>query len=160
VQNAKQKLPQRVRSLFDFIEQDERELQLFGVHPVKIFLGKHRRGLAMSKISWRRTDQLGDFVRMLKLGTIDLYHRVRIGEQNFRGGLDHASLAGTGWTKKQHGADRPVDRIHSGQKYLVKAGHAPQSSFLANDAGFQTLFKILSAWAFLIGIKINWLFEL
>src|SRR6185295_18041665 len=125
VQDAEQQLPQRVRSFFNFVEQDERELYLFRVHAVEIFLRQHRRCFAMSEISRGRADKLGDFVRMLKFGAVDLNHGVRIGEQNLRGGFNYARLTGTGRTEEQHGSNRPVDWIHSGEKYLVEAGHAP-----------------------------------
>ena len=72
VEDAEQQLPQRVRGLFDFVEQQDRELQLLGVPLVERFLREQRMGLAMAQVSRRRADQLGDLVRVLELGAVDL----------------------------------------------------------------------------------------
>src|SRR6185295_13440744 len=92
---------------------------------------------------------------MLKLGAIDLHDGVGIAIKHFRGRFDHARFSRTGWAKKKHRADRPVWRIHSRQKNLVKATHAPDGAFLTNDTSGKPLFEILSPRALLIGIEEN-----
>ena len=91
----------------------------------------------MAEISRRRADQLGNFVRVLKLGAVDLDDRVRVAEQNFRGRFDDARLSRTGRPEKQHRADRPIGRVHAGEKNLVEAAHAPHCAFLADDASLR-----------------------
>ena len=109
----------------------------------------------MAQVSRRRADQLGDFVRVLKLGAVDLDDRIWVAEQNFGGRFDDARFARTGRPEKQHRADRPVERIHAGEKNLVEAAHAAHRALLADDARRKSLFKILSARALLIGVEEN-----
>ena len=155
VENAEQQLPQAVRSFFDFVKQHQRDFHVVGVHAIEILLRQHRRSFAMAQVSRRRANQLRDFVRMLKLGAVDLHDRVRVAIKNFGGGFDHASFSGAGRSEKQHRADRPVGRIHARQKNLVQAAHAADCAFLTDDARVKPLFKILSARALLIGIEEN-----
>src|SRR6266404_7835827 len=90
---------------------------------------------------------------MLKFGAVDLYDRVRIGKQNFSCGFDDACFSRAGWAEEEHGADRPVGRVHAGQKYLVKAAHAANGALLAHDASGKLLFELLGARTFLIRIQ-------
>src|ERR1044071_2656405 len=92
---------------------------------------------------------------MLKLGAIDLYHRVGVSVENFGGSFDDASFSGTSRSKKQHRADWPVWRIHARQENLVETTHAPDGAFLTHDARSKPLFKVLSTRALLIGIEEN-----
>ena len=125
------------------------------MRPVEVLLREHRRSLAVTEISWRRTDQLRDFVRVLKLSAVDLHDAIRISEENFGGRFDDARLTGTRRTEEQHRADRPIHRIHPSEKNLIEAAHAPYGAFLANNSGPETLFEILSARTFLIRVKKN-----
>ena len=93
VENAEQQLPERVRSLFDLVKQDKRQFGIVRVRFVEIFLRQHRRGFAMAEVSRRRADQLRDLMRMLKLGAVDLYDRMRIAKQNFGSRFDDARFA-------------------------------------------------------------------
>ena len=83
VEDAQQQLPQRVGSLFDFVEQDDRELQLFCVPLVESFLRQQGMSFAMAQIAGRGTNQLRDFMRVLKLGAIDLDARASVSEEGF-----------------------------------------------------------------------------
>jgi len=48
---------------------------------------------AVSQISGRRADQLGNFVTVLELGAVDLDHRVSVAKQNLGGSLDDVGLS-------------------------------------------------------------------
>src|SRR6185503_5940070 len=90
---------------------------------------------------------------MLKLRAIYLNDGVGVAIQNFRRSFDHASFSRAGRAQKKHCADRPVWRVHAGEKYLVKATHAPYCALLSYDASIKTLLEVLGARAFLIRIQ-------
>src|SRR6267142_2814006 len=92
-------------------------------------------------------------MRMLKLSTIDLYYRIWVAIQNFRGSFNHACFSRAGRTKKEHGADGAIRRIHAGQKDLVKAAHAPDRALLPYDAVRKPLFEALGTRTLLIRIQ-------
>ncbi len=98
--------------------------------------------LAVSQVSRRRTDQLGNLVRVLKLGAIDLDAGAGIAEQRFGHGFDHARLAGTGRPQKQQVAYRPSRRVQPGQKHLVDFGYLFDGLFLADDLAAQGGFEV------------------
>ena len=50
-------------------------------------------GLAVAQVSWRRADQFGNLVRVLKLRAIHLDERTGISEQDLGRGFDDARLA-------------------------------------------------------------------
>jgi len=60
---------------------------------VECFLREQRMGFAMSKVTRRRSDELGNLVRVLKLGAVDLDTRMWVAEQRLRHCLDYAGLA-------------------------------------------------------------------
>ena len=86
-------MPKGVGSLLDLVEENERELVLFGVVAVEVLLREHRRGLAVAEVARRRADELRYLVRVLELGAVNLDDGVRVAEENFSRGLDDASLA-------------------------------------------------------------------
>src|SRR5881397_771837 len=90
---------------------------------------------------------------MLKFCAIDLHDSVMVGKENFRSRLNNARLSGTGRPQKQHGAYRPVGRIHACQKNLVKTAHPAHSAFLADNPRTEALFEILCPRTLLIGVK-------
>src|SRR2546423_15051457 len=92
-------------------------------------------------------------MRMRKLPAVDLYYRFRIAIQTFRCRLDDPGFSRAGGAKEQHRADRPIWRVHAGQKDLIKAAHSPYCSLLSHDAIGQALLEVLSARTFLIRIQ-------
>src|SRR5215813_4718208 len=90
---------------------------------------------------------------MLKFSAVNLHDRVWVSEENLSRGLNNARLARTRRAKEQHRADRPVRRVHPGKKNLIKTAHAPDRALLAYDPRGEPSFKVLGAWAFLIGVK-------
>ena len=122
---------------------------------IERLLRKQRVGLAVPEIARRRADQFCDFMGVLELGAVDLDDCVRVAEENFRGGLDDASLAGAGGPEEDHRADGAVRRVHPGEENLVEAAHAPDGALLAHDARGKLLFELLRAWALLVGVEQN-----
>src|ERR1051325_2974004 len=98
----------------------------------------------MSQISRGRTDQFCNFMRVLKLGTVDLHHSIRVAVQNLSSSFYNPSLSGTGRSEKEHCADRSIWGIHTSKKNLVQTTHTAHSAFLTNDARRKPLFKIRS----------------
>ena len=76
-------VPHRVARLFDFVEEYETDPGRFGVVDIQRFPAQSRTGFAVSEISGRRADQLGNFVALLELSAIDLEDCVRIAQQRF-----------------------------------------------------------------------------
>ena len=77
-------VPHRVARLFDFVEEYEADPGRFGVVDIQRFPAQSRTGFAVSEISGRRADQLGNFVALLELTpAIDLEDCVRIAQERF-----------------------------------------------------------------------------
>ena len=141
VQNAQQQLPERVGGLLDFVEQQNRELQSLGVPLVQSFLGQQRMRLAMAQVSRRRTDQLGDFVRVLKFGAIDFDAGAGVAEQRLGHGFDHPGFSRAGGPKEQKIANRTARRIQARQKHLVDFDHFLDGLVLTDDSAAKGAFK-------------------
>jgi hypothetical protein len=75
------------------------------------FLRKQGMRLAVAEVSRRRADQLGNFVRVLELGAINLDAGAGVPKQRFGNGFNHARLTGTGGAKKQKIANRAARRV-------------------------------------------------
>src|SRR5215469_18574760 len=96
---------------------------------------------AMPQISRGRTDQLGNFMRMLKLCAVDLDAGARIAKQCLRHRLHHARLARTGRSKEQEIPHRTSGRIEPSQKRLIDLRHFFDGLFLANNIPMQGIRK-------------------
>jgi len=59
-------MPERIAGFFDLVEQQKTQLQVVTVFAASV-LGDQRMGFAMAQIPWRRADQLGNLVGVLKL---------------------------------------------------------------------------------------------
>jgi hypothetical protein len=90
---------------------------------------------------------------MLKFCTVDLDDSVRIAEKHLRCSLYNSSLPGTGWTKKQHCADRTVGRLHSRKKNLIKTAQAAYCAFLPDDPRGQLILEFYRSRTFLRWVK-------
>src|ERR1035437_8022895 len=88
----------------------------------------------MPEVSGGRTDQLGDFVAMLKFRTIDLDYRARVAHQAFRRSFHHARLAGTRGSQEKEIADRSSGAAHAGQVSLIDADDLLDSLVLTHNA--------------------------
>src|SRR5215470_12503645 len=74
---------------------------------------------AMPQVSRRRTDQLGDFMAVLKLRTVDFDHRTRILEKDLRCSLDDPSLSRSSRSEEQKIPDRTSRRIQTREVHLI-----------------------------------------
>src|SRR5262245_6682653 len=112
-------MPESVRSFLDLIEEHESELRVRRLESLQVLLRQQRRRLAVSEIARGRADELRDFVRMLKLGAVNLHHRMRIAEERFGGGLDRARFARPGRPEKEERSERLARQCHLRQINLI-----------------------------------------
>jgi hypothetical protein len=98
----------------------------------------------VAEVSWRRTDQLGNFVGMLELGAINLDASSGVTEQSFGHGFNHTRLSGTGGPEEEQVADRASGRIQPCQEHLVDFDYFLDRRFLANNLSPQGGFEVAS----------------
>ncbi len=142
VQNSQQQLPQRVGRFFDFVEEQESNLQFLGVILRERFLRDQRMRLAVPQISRRRADQLRNFVRVLKFGAVHFDHRARIAEQHFGRGFDDARFARARRPEEQQVPHRTSRRVQARAKHLVQIHHGLHRFVLPHDLPPQPRFEI------------------
>src|SRR5213082_1612665 len=99
-------------------------------------------GLAMAQIAGRRTNQLGNLVRVLELRAIDLYDRSSISKKDLGGSFHNARLSRTGWSEEQQVAYRAAGRLQSGTKHLKHVNQRLHTLFLPYDLCSQGRLKI------------------
>src|SRR5271165_2118314 len=153
IENAEQQLPQGVGGLFNFVEQQNRQLELVGMPLAQRLLRQYRMGLTMAQIARRRADQLRDLMRMLELSGVNLDAGAWVAKQRLRHRLDDASLAGTRRSEEQEISDWPAGRIQSRQKHLIDFGDLRDSGILAYDLAPEGGFKLLRVVAASRGIQ-------
>src|SRR5205814_1849147 len=96
--------------LFDFVEQNDRQITVRAGRFLKPFLSQNGFGLAMSEVARGRTDELCYFVIRLKLTAINLYDCLWRSMQNFCERFDCSCFSRSRWTEKQKYARRPAQR--------------------------------------------------
>src|SRR2546422_6949894 len=99
--------------------------------------------LPVPQIPRRRANQLGNLVRVLKLGAIHLDPRPRVPEQNLRRGFHNARLPRPGRPQEQQVAHRTSLRAHPRAEHLVEIHQSAHALFLADDPSAQLLLKSL-----------------
>src|SRR5258707_6854512 len=109
--------------------------------------------LAVPEVSRRRTDQLGNLVRVLELGAINLDTGARIAEQALRHGFHHTGFAGAGRSQKKQVPHWAPRSIQAGQKHLVNFGDFFYGLVLSHDAAAQGCFKLSSIVAAAVRIQ-------
>src|ERR1700720_3002746 len=97
----------------------------------------------MPQVSWGRADQLGDFVRMLKLRAVDLDHRARVSEQDLRRRFHDTRFARARRSEEQQVPHWPSGRAHSGAEHLVQVHERTDSLFLPDYFAFEGGLKFL-----------------
>ncbi len=117
------------------------------------FLREQRVSLAMSEVSRRRTDQLGNFVRVLKLGAIDFNAGARVSEQSLGHGFDHAGLARTGWSEEQQVAHWASGRVEARKEHLIDLYDLFDRLILSHNAATKGGFKLSSIVAATVWIE-------
>ena len=109
---------------------------------VKSFLRQQRMRLAMAQVARRRTNQFGDFVRVLEFGAVDLDAGAGVSEERFRHGFDDPGFSRAGGPKKQKIANRTPRRIQSSQKHLVDFHHFLDGLVLTDDSAANGAFEL------------------
>src|SRR6266498_5390736 len=142
VKDSEQKLPKRVGGLFDFVKQQDRQLELIRVPLIERLLREQGMGLAVPQVARRRADQFGNFVGVLELGAIDLDAGAGVSKERFREGFNNARLAGPGGPKKKQIADWASGGIQAGKEHLVDLDYFFNRGVLADDLAAESAFKI------------------
>src|SRR5438105_13610527 len=97
---------------------------------------------AMTQVSGRRADELGNLVAVLKFGAVNLDAGARLAVQGLGHGLDHTRLTRASGAKKQEIAYRVVGRVQPGQKHLIDFGDFLNGLILPYDFARQSIFKV------------------
>src|SRR5437879_4840224 len=121
----------------------EAQLELLGVILRQSLLRDQRVRLPVPQVPRRRANQLGNFVRVLKLGAIHLDHRSRVPEQYLRRGFHNARLPRPGRPQEQQVAHRTPLRAHPRAEHLVEIHQSAHALFLTHDPLAQLLLKSL-----------------
>ncbi len=108
---------------------------------------------AMPQIPWRRPDQFGNFMRVLKFGTIDLDNGARVAKQNLCGRFHYAGFPRSGRPEKQQVPHRAAWRIQSGAKDLVQVHQRLDALFLSDNFPSQRGLKIDGVRAAFAGVE-------
>src|SRR5258705_306028 len=110
---------------------------------IQRFLRKQSMRFTVSKISRRRTDQLRDFMTVLKLRAIDLDYGSRILQQGLGSRLNNPSFSGAGRSKEQKVSDRPADRAQPRQMSLISPHDLVNCFVLSNDEAAKFVLQVL-----------------
>src|SRR5260370_12489951 len=97
---------------------------------------------AVAEVARGRADDLGDFVRVLEFGAVDLDDGAGAAEENFSGGFDDAGLAGAGRAEEEQIADGAARGVESGSEDLEQLDERLNAICLAERFGAPPLFKI------------------
>src|SRR6267143_5629706 len=103
--------------------------------------------LAVPQVAWRRTNQLGNFMRVLELRAVHLDYRARVSKEDFRGRFHNAGFSGTGRSQEQKIAHRASRRIQPRAKDLKHVHKRLHAFFLSHNLGAQGGMKITSVVA-------------
>jgi hypothetical protein len=104
------------------------------VMPIQGFLSKQWICLTMTEISRRRTDELRDFVAMLKFSTVDFDYCSRVSQQTLRQPFDETSLARSSRSQKHKVRNWPPRRRHATQVRLIHLDDLMNGVFLPDDS--------------------------
>jgi len=141
IEDTEQEVPHGVAGLFDFVEEDEAQLDGVGMELIEDVLAEERMRLAVSEVSGRRADEFGDFVTVLELGAIDFDDGFGVADEAFGESFDGAGLAGPGGPKEEEAPDGASGAAHPGAVSLIKIDDLPDCFLLADDAPAQVGFE-------------------
>src|SRR5260370_42560524 len=110
---------------------------------IQRFLRQQWMRFAVPEVSRRRTDQLRDFMAVLKLRAIDLDYRSRIFQQGLGSRLDNASFSGAGRPQEQKVSDRPADGRQSREVRLISPHDLVNCLVLSNEEVTEFVLQIL-----------------
>src|SRR5580658_1469786 len=97
---------------------------------------------AVAEVARRRPDQLGDFMTVLELGTVNLHNCMGILDQRLSRGFHGAGLTRPRGAEEEKVSDGPSGRSHAGEKHLIDTDNLPNCFLLSNDALAQVRFKL------------------
>src|ERR1700681_4958808 len=97
--------------------------------------------LAMSQISGRRADQLGNLMTVLELRAIDLDHCTGVLQQRLSGSLYDPGFARPGRAQEQEIADGTPGGAHTGQMHLIDVYDLLNCLVLSDDHPAQVRFE-------------------
>src|SRR5690348_7994276 len=100
---------------------------------VQRLLRQQRMRLAMAEVSWRRTDELRNLVRVLELTAINLDTGMRIAEHRFRHGFHNPCLSRPRGSKEKQISHWTSGRIQSGHEHLIDFSYFLDCLVLADD---------------------------
>src|ERR1700674_4438831 len=109
--------------------------------------------LAVPKIPWGRTDELGDLVGVLELSAVNLDAGPGVPEERLSHSFDHACLTGAGGAQEEQISHRASGRIQTGQKHLVDLDDFFDSLVLADNAAAEGGVKLSSIVAAAVRIE-------
>src|SRR5208282_2483667 len=98
--------------------------------------------LTMTEIARGRTDELGDFVGMLKFGAVYLDNGARAAKQDFGGGFDKPGFAGACGTEKEQVAYGTAGRIQARGEHLEEFDERLNTFILTYDFRAQSFLKL------------------
>jgi hypothetical protein len=109
--------------------------------PIQRFLSKQWTCLTVPEISRRRTDELRDFVAMLKFGAIDFHHCSRVFQQTLRERFHETRFARPSRSQKHKIGNWPLRRRHATQVRLIHLDDLMNGIFLPDDSASKTKFQ-------------------
>src|SRR5208282_2772819 len=113
----------------------------------QLLLGDQRMSFPVSQISWRRTNQLGDLMRVLEFRAIHLNHRARISKQDLCGRFHDSRLSRTRRTEEQQVPHRSSGRVQSRAEHLIQVYECLNPFRLSDDLRAQRSFKVSAVGA-------------
>jgi len=97
--------------------------------------------LSVAQIARGRTDQFGNFVRVLEFGAVHFDYQPGVSKENLGSGFDNARLAGTRGPEEQQVADGTTRRVQARAKHLVEVDQSLNALFLTDNLRAQRLLK-------------------
>src|SRR6476469_3121989 len=109
--------------------------------------------LAVTEVARRRADQLGNFVRVLEFGAIDLDTGASVPEQRLGKRLNHPRLARTCRPQKEEIPHGPTGSVQARQEHLINFYDFFDRLVLANDLSAKCGFKVPGVITSAVGIE-------
>src|SRR5437868_12638847 len=100
---------------------------------VEYLLTQQGMSFAMTQVSGRRANELGDLMTVLKLGAVYLDHRAGVLDQCFSRSLDNPRFPGTRRSEEQKVADRAARSAHAREVHLIDVDNLLDRLLLPHD---------------------------
>src|SRR6202035_4880396 len=96
----------------------------------------------VTKVSWRRSDQLGDLMTMLELSTVNLDHRAGILDQGLCRRFHGPRFTRSRGAEKEKVSNGPAGSVHAGDIHLINVDNLPNCCLLSDDSFAQVRLKL------------------